>query len=76
MTVGNRAFTICLHHPWAGKRGYSIDNSYLVEESIDTLMKSIPVRYNCVGFDTKDSLFGTLFCKGSIYDHGYKNIVL
>jgi len=74
--IGNRAFTICLHYPWAGTSGYSNDYSYPVEGVIDTLMKSVLSKYRSVGFDTKGSPFGTLACKGCIYEHGYKNLTL
>jgi hypothetical protein len=74
--IHDRAFTVCLHHPWAGEGGYSSSYSYPAGGIIDTLMKVLPVERRRVGFDTDGSPFGDIACRGCVYQNGYADFRL
>ncbi len=74
--ISDRAFTICLHHPWVSAKGWSAPNVYPVDGLIDALMHKLGPDYYPVGFDTRSTPFGDLPAKTSFYRHGYEPFTL
>lgn len=74
--IGDRAFTIALHQPWAGVDGYSSPASYPAGGIIDAFMKQVEPRYRRIGLDTRSTPFGKLVCENSVYNNGYRTLLL
>lgn len=72
--IGERAMTICLHFIWPSSDGKS--NVYPVDGKLDAFMKKYSSQFLPVGFDVKNSPFGTLLCKNTSYKYGYSKFVL
>ncbi len=75
-SIGDRAFTICLHQPWSSAQGWSAPLVYPADGIIDALMKKLGPDYYPVGFDTRGTPFGKLPGKTSLYHYGYENFTL
>ncbi|MFH2056720.1 MAG: ChaN family lipoprotein [bacterium] len=74
--IGKRAITIYLHNIWINAEGYDAPYVYPADGYIDALMEFLgPDGWN-VGFNTKDTPFGKLPGKSSIYSFGYENFTL
>ena len=67
--LGDRVFTICLHHPWWDANWQ--DWVYPAEGVIDALLFNEP-RLRPVGFDLAGTPFGELGGRGSLYEKGYQ----
>lgn len=74
--VGKRAITIVLHAPWINAQGYDHPYVYAVDGMIDALIALLPSFYRNAGFDVKNTPFGTLPAKKTLYKYGYKKFVL
>ena len=74
--IGERAFTICLHQPWAGDGGYDSPAVYPADGVIDALMKKLGAGYRRVGFDTRGTPFGEIPGKTNVYRYGYDHFTL
>ncbi len=75
-TIGDRAFTICLHQPWFSAQGWSAPMVYPADGYIDALMHKLGPDYYPVGFDTRGTPFGELPGKTSLYHYGYPHFTL
>jgi hypothetical protein len=67
--LGDRVFTICLHHPWTDSNWQAW--VYPAEGVIDALLYNEP-HLRPVGFDLAGTPFGDLGGKNSIYEKGYQ----
>ncbi len=74
--IGERAFTVSLHQPWISAQGWSAPMVYPADGVIDALMNKLGPDYYPVGFDTRDTPFGKLTGKTSLYHYGYENFTL
>ncbi len=74
--IGKRAFTIMLHAPWINAQGYSSPYVYPVDGIIDALLATLPAFYRNAAFDTKETPFGSLPARTTLYKYGYKHFSL
>ncbi len=74
--IGDRAMTICLHHPWDGNYEVKWPLVYPVDGVIDALMHKLGPDFYPVGFDTHGTPFGQLSLETSIYHYGYDHLTL
>lgn len=70
--IGKRAKTVLLHAPWTSAKGYDHPRVYPVDGMVDALLAALPSFYQHVGFDVKDTPFGSLPAKKTLYRYGYK----
>lgn len=74
--IGRRAFTIYLHAPWNGSRGYESPMTYAADGIIDAVIHDLPPNLRRAGFDLQGTPFGELPGATSVYHHGYENFRL
>lgn len=74
--LGDRVMTIYLHAIWPPLDGYGGIFVYAADGQIDALFKELGSHYYPVGFDLKDTPFGTLSGSTSVYSQGYQNFKL
>ncbi len=73
--IGKRAITIAIHSPWYSSKGYDSSLVFPADGYIDAYFEKHK-EFAPIGFDTKDSPFGKLPGKSSLYKYGYKNFTL
>jgi len=71
--IGDRAFNIFLHSPWATQEGWH-DFSYPVGGAIDRVMREFADTR--VGFDVRGTPFEKLPDEGTYYAFGYEGLTL
>lgn len=69
----DRVFHVFLHSPWATNKGFN-DHDYPANGAIDLVMKNFVNKR--VGFDVRDTPFGSLKDDSTYYSLGYDNFTL
>jgi hypothetical protein len=74
--IGKRCVTVFLHAPWRGPGGYGDRLAHPADGVIDALMLGLPGGPRPVGFELRDSPFGSIRPQNCVYRHGYDDFRL
>ncbi len=65
--IGDKAFTIILHHPWASGYSNGSELVYPIDGILDAFVEQGITKSKPFGFDTRGTPFGALSANSSVY---------